>query len=288
MSVPQLFDRRLLRKRRDRIAEDFSSVRYLKDYVTAIVMERLSAINRTFNDVIDLGGGFEYPFSENTPNHTPHIISCDLSETFLKAQSSNNALVLDEEFLPFRECCSDLVLSTLSLHWVNDLPGTLAQIQRILKPDGLFMAAFLGGETLKELRDCLQAAELQLRGGVSPRFSPLISVRDAGALLQRAGFALPVVDHDLKTVTYPNFWDLLSDLKKMGETNCLYQRTGEFTSKSILDLACDLYHLKYGDTQGYIPATFDIIYMAGWAPHESQQKALKRGTAMKSLSEILT
>jgi SAM-dependent methyltransferase len=175
----------------------------------------------------------------------------------------------------------------MSLHWVNDLPGTLAQIRAALRPDGLFLAAMLGGETLHELRACLMEAELQESGGVSPRVSPFAELRDAGALLQRAGFALPVADRDRITVTYETPLKLLADLRGMGESNAVHERPRGFTKRSVLFRAAALYQERHGADDGRIPASFEVIYMHGWAPHQSQQQPLRPGSAAAPLAAAL-
>jgi SAM-dependent methyltransferase len=180
----------------------------------------------------------------------------------------------------------DLAMSVMALHWANDLPGTLVQVRRTLKPDGLLLAAFLGGETLFELRECLAAAEVEISGGISPRVSPFVDLRDAGGLLQRAGFALPVADQDRIAVTYESPVALMHDLRAMGETNALTQRRRSFTPRTVFARANEIYTEKYGD-DGRIRATFDVVYLTGWAPHESQQKPMRPGSATTRLAEAL-
>jgi SAM-dependent methyltransferase len=196
-------------------------------------------------------------------------------------------LVADEEALPFAAESFDLIISNLSLHWVNDLPGCLLQIRHALKEDGLFLASMFGGESLKELRQCLQDAELQEEGGASPRVSPFADLRDAGALLQRAGFALPVVDVDTLTVTYPNPIKLLTDLRGMGETNAVAARRKTFTRRGTLLKALALYEQRHADANGRIPATFQILTLTAWRPHESQQKPLAPGSGRTPLADAL-
>jgi SAM-dependent methyltransferase len=166
--------------------------------------------------------------------------------------------------LPFAPASLDLIVSALSLHWVNDFPGMLSQIHSVLKPGGLFLAAVWGGDTLIELRDCLQTAELELRGGVTPRLSPMIAIKDAGMLLQRAGFFAPVADHDRLSVTYPHPLALLHDLRKMGETNALYHRWANCTPRTIFARAFEIYQERYSLADGQIVATFDAVTMMGW------------------------
>ena len=197
------------------------------------------------------------------------------------------ALAADDEALPFADGAFDLVVSGLSLHWVNDLPGSLVQIRRSLRPDGLFLGALLGGDTLIELRHALVEAESEIEGGVSPRVSPFLDVREGGALLQRAGFALPVVDSDTITVTWPDALALMRDLRGMGEANSVIERKKGFTRRETLFVAAARYQERHGDADGRIPATFQVIYLTGWAPHENQQQALRPGAATARLADAL-
>lgn len=192
-----------------------------------------------------------------------------------------------DEILPLTEASADAAFSLLGLHWINDLPGTLVQIRRALKPDGLFLAALFGGDTLHELRDALMAAELEIEGGASPRVAPRVTLQDAGALMQRAGFALPVVDFDTITVTYADALALMRDLRGMGETNAVIERRKGFTRRDTLLRAAALYHERHADAQGRIPATFQVIWLHGWAPHHSQQQPMRPGSAQHRLAEAL-
>ncbi|MED5572758.1 MAG: methyltransferase domain-containing protein, partial [Pseudomonadota bacterium] len=242
---------------------------------------------RKFPLALDLGartGG--YGPVPGGPGGIEHVVSCELSERMAR-QIENSGVVCDPEFLPFAEGRFDLVYSNLELHWANDLPGCLLQITRSLKPDGLFLAAILGGNTLTELRDVLMAAELDVTGGASPRVSPFAELRDAGALLQRAGLALPVVDADEITVTYENLFRLLADLRGMGETNTVRERVRTATRRNIFLRAAELYLERYPAEDGRIRATFEIIFLHGWAPHASQQRALRPGSAKTSLADAL-
>ena len=196
-------------------------------------------------------------------------------------------VVADEEFLPFADESLNLVVSALSLHWVNDLPGALIQVNRALKPDGLFLAAILGGRTLQELRQVLMQAEMQLLNGAGLHVSPFADVRDAGSLLQRAGFALPVTDTEILTVDYPDMFALLKDLRGMGETNALIERQTTPIRRDILMRAAELYHELHSRPDGRVEATFEVIYLTGWAPHESQQKPLAPGSAKVRLADAL-
>lgn len=215
------------------------------------------------------------------------LIQADLSHAMAQ-RAGGLAATVDEEFLPFARESLDAVLSNLSLHWVNDLPGALLQIRHALKPDGLFLAAMLGGETLRELRHCLTQAEVEIEGGLSPRVSPFADSPDVGALLQRAGFALPVVDSEIITVRYETPLKLLADLRGMGETNAITERRKSFTRRSTLMRAMQIYMEEFGgDEDGRVPATFHVIWMHAWAPHESQQKPLRPGSATTRLADAL-
>ncbi len=284
----QIFDRAQVRRNRDRAAAgDFAAVDFLYREVAERLADRLLDIKRPFQSVLDLGchGG---EMAAAAPTY-PHYIQADLSFGMARRARRNgrDAVSADEEWLPFREESFDLVLSNLSLHWVNDLPGALIQINRSLKPDGLLLGALFGGETLKELRDCLTAAEIEICEGLSPRISPFADLRDAGGLLQRAGFALPVIDSDTITVTYDNALVLIKELQRMGEGNAVAERSRRPLRRSVLFRAAELYQQRYAAPDGRIPATFQIIYLHGWAPHESQQKPLRPGAARNRLAAAL-
>jgi NADH dehydrogenase [ubiquinone] 1 alpha subcomplex assembly factor 5 len=196
-------------------------------------------------------------------------------------------VVADEEFLPFASGGFDLILAAAGLHWVNDLPGALVQLRQALVADGFFLAALPGGDSLFELRRALMEAETALQGGVSPRISPMVGVRDAGSLLQRAGFALPVVDTDRLTVSYPDPMRLLADLRGAGETNSVRARRRTPATRALLMEACRLYREHFEEEDGRVPATVEIIYMTGWSPDQSQPKALRPGSAATRLADAL-
>ncbi len=246
--------------------------------------ERLGMINRTFSRAVYLGGR-SIPSMVIPEGKIGSAVVMDLCVPLVASKIP--AILADEEFFPFAQGSLDLVLSNMTLHAVNDLPGALIQIKRSLKPDGLFLAAMFGGETLHELRTCLMEAEMELRGGISPRVSPFADKQQAGALLQRAGYALPVVDSEILTVTYPNLLALMRDLRGMGEGNALAHRDKSFTGKRLLLRAEELYHKRYGEADGRLRASFEILFLIGWAPHESQQKPLRPGSAEQSLAEAL-
>jgi SAM-dependent methyltransferase len=288
-----VFDRTLVRRRRDRAARRFAEHSFLFEEVADRLADRLEDVRRGFPTALDLGS------HDGTLGRVlagrkgiERLVACDLSPAFARAAAEVTAGVAtavsaDEEFLPFAPESFDLVVSNLSLHWVNDLPGTLLQVRQVLKPDGFFCAAMLGGETLSELRRCLFEAEMTVSGGVSPRVSPYADVRDAGALLQRAGFALPVVDSDTLTVTYSDAFALMRDLRGMGETNAVLARRKDPARRELLFEAARRYAEIYAEPDGRIPATFQILYLAGWSPHESQQQPLKPGCGTVPLAEAL-
>ena len=286
-TTPEIFDRNALRVHRDRAAQKFGEYDFLVREIGARLSDRLLDMARTFPLALDLSartGG--YGPVPGGPGGIEHVVSCELSERMTR-QIENSGVVGDPEFLPFAEGRFDLVYSNLDLHWANDLPGCLLQITRSLKPDGLFLAAILGGNTLTELRDVLMAAELDVTGGASPRVSPFAELRDVGALLQRAGLALPVVDADEITVTYENLFKLLADLRGMGETNTVRERVRTATRRNIFLRAAELYLERYPAEDGRIRATFEIIFLHGWAPHDGQQRALRPGSAKTSLADAL-
>ncbi len=196
--------------------------------------------------------------------------------------------VCDDEVLPIEPGTHDLITSNLYLHTLNDLPGMLIQIRRTLKPNGLFIGAMMGGETLHELRHAMTQAEMDLRGGLSPRVAPFADKQQMGELMQRAGYALPVIDSDIITVTYRDFYKLLHDLRHMGENNMLAARSKSFTPRTLFSRTQEIYRDLYSDADGLIRATFEIIFVLGWAPHDSQPRPLKPGTAQVRLSDILS
>lgn len=286
-SAIEVFDRRLLRQRRDRAAKGVHGFDFLFTEVARRLMERLAIVKRAFPLVLDLGSAHGVLASQlqQRPG-TERVICMDTSFGMVR-QTPGTAVVADEELLPFRAGSLDAVVSNLNLHWVNDLPGALLQIRQALKPDGLFLAALPGGESLKELRTSLMEAELAVSGGASPRVSPFIDTHTMGALMQRAGFALPVVDSDIITVDYANPLRLMHDLRGMGASNATHHRLMRPTRRDVLLEAARLYHAKFADADGHVPATFEVVYAIGWAPHQSQQQPLKPGSATHRLADAL-
>ena len=283
----EIFDRRLVRQRRDQRAATFGGFDFLKAEVAVRMADRLLDISRQFPAALDLGchTGALGNLLAARPD-VQLLVSTDLSAR-MAAQAPGLRVSADEELLPFAEESFNLAVSALSLHWVNDLPGALIQVNRALKPDGLFLGAMLGGDTLTELRHAMMQAELAVEPGVAPRVSPFADIRDAGGLLQRAGFALPVADVERITVDYADAFKLMRDLQGMAETNAVLARHKAPLKRRTLVAAMEAYHDLYGRPDGRIPATFDIVYLTGWAPHESQQKPLAPGSAKMRLAQAL-
>ena len=287
---PRIFDRVLHRRRLDRAAPGFGAADFLKRRVADDLVERLDGINRRFGVALDLGardGTFGRALSDSpVAAKLDFLIQSDLSARMLGNTEGARAVV-DEEHLPFAPESLNLIVSSLALHWVNDLVGALIQIRLALVPDGLFIGAMLGGATLTELRRSLLAAETEISGGAGPRVSPFADAPDGGALLQRAGFALPVVDTDTVVVRYDHPLKLLADVRAMGETSVLFDRPRSPLSRAILNRACEIYRRDHGGADGRVPATFEILTLTGWAPHESQQKPMRPGSAKTRLADAL-
>lgn len=283
----KIFDRALAVARRQRVAAAAARVDFLLARIAEDFVERLSVTKRSFPVLVSLGA-YHGLVGERLAGHggVETVIQCEASSRLL-AQATGLRVQADEEALPFRNESIDLVVSALALHLVNDLPGALVQIRRALKPDGLFLGAVLGGETLTELRQSLLAAEEEIEGGASPRVAPFADVRDLGGLLQRAQFALPVTDAETVRVTYANPIALMRELRAMGAANAVLARRRTPLRRSTLVRACEIYHERFGLADGRIPATFEIMTMTGWAPHESQQKPLAPGSAQVSLTQVL-
>lgn len=286
-SDPHIFDRQLLTRRRDRVAGTATAHEFLLTRVAEDLLERLAVTRRRFPVVLDLGA-HHGPLGRRlraVPG-VETIIEAEASSRLL-AQCSSLKVRADEEALPFRDQSIDLVVSGLSLHLVNDLPGALVQIRRVLKPDGLLLAAVLGGATLTELRTALLQAEEEIEGGASPRVAPFADVRDLGALLQRAQFALPVVDAETVQVTYRDPLALMRELKAMGASNALLARRRVPLRRATLARALEVYRDRFGLPGGRIAATFEILTLTGWAPHESQPQPLQPGSAKMRLADAL-
>jgi NADH dehydrogenase [ubiquinone] 1 alpha subcomplex assembly factor 5 len=279
MSDPALgpFEPRLVRQRKRRARATFRDASFLHERVAADLADRLEAIPRPFPGVLALGGGGL--FSEEVrarPELSARIGA--ILETDLD--------LIDPEHLPFAPGSFELIVSPLALHWINDLPGALIQLRLALKPDGLLLASLFGGETLHELRLTLIEAESELTGGAGPRVSPFADLQDIAGLLQRAGFALPAADRDVVTVRYGEPMRLLADLRAMGETSALRERNPRALNRRTLARAFELYRERYSEDER-VRATFEILTATGWSPHESQQKALKPGSAKMRLADGL-
>ncbi len=265
-AAPILFDRALLRGRQDR-ARRGEPATFLLDRVTEDMADRLAAVTRDFSDAAEIW----------TPGESLQKPVADRFKSFRRIVPD------DTETLPLPPESIDLAISALAFQFVNDLPGVLAQIRRALRPDGLLLAAMIGGDTLTELRQAFAEAEAECEGGVSPHVAPFADLRDVGALLQRAGFALPVTDVDSLVVRYDNAFALMADLRRMGATNVMIERRRTPTRRATLLRMAEIYTKRFSDPDGRIRASFDIIWLSGWAPHESQPKPLRPGSAKASL-----
>lgn len=282
-----VFDRRSVRLHRDRAASSLHEHDFLVREIAHRLVERLDDIRRKFPVALDLGCRHGYLADDLARRGGVRtLVHCDLSPAMV-GRAGSPCLVADEEALPFAAGSFDLVVSLLNLHWVNDLPGALLQVRQVLKPDGLFLAAMFGGETLKELRRALAEAEIEGEGGLSPRTSPLADMRDAGNLLQRAGFTLPVADSETLVVSYADPLALLADLRGMGETNAVLERRKTVSRRATLFGALERYRQLYRDADNRVPATFQVIYLTAWAPDASQPRPLRPGSAAARLADAL-
>src|SRR5581483_6915579 len=286
---PHLFDRALHRRRLDRAAAGFAAAGFLKARAAEDLVQRLETVQRTFPLAVDLGardGAFARALAaSDAAAKVGQLIEADLSAAMLAGRRGAR-LVADEERLPFAPASLDLVVSALALHWANDLVGALIQIRQALKPDGLFLGALFGGATLTELRQAFTEAELETLGGAGPRVSPFLDAFDGAALLQRAGFALPVADVDRVTVRYDTPLALTADLRAMGETSVLAEGRRPLR-RDTLERALTLYAERFAEPGGRLPATFEIVTLTGWSPHESQQQPLRPGSAKARLADAL-
>ncbi len=284
-----LFDRRAWRAHRERAARQ-GLVDFLHAEIAERLVDRLDVVNREFAVALDLGardGALGRMLAAR--RGSVRVVAAEPALPFLvqaPLRHGGPLVAADPELLPFGAASFDLVVSNIVLHWVGDLPGALIQLRRVLRPDGLLLAAMFGGATLVELRTVLFEAQLAEEGGVSPMVSPAIELADAAALLQRAGFALPVADSEQITVSYPDMLALLRDLRGMGETNALAARRRGLR-RATLARAAALYAERFGDGAGRIPATFEILFLCGWAPHPDQPQPLPRGSATARLAAAL-
>jgi NADH dehydrogenase [ubiquinone] 1 alpha subcomplex assembly factor 5 len=270
--IQAIFNRSQHFQNRTRFSGALAQHDVLFNETAAGLVERLSFVRRNFQRILEVGQrhkGLSGLLLQEQPRR--HITQADFDA---------------EEKLLLPSGGFDLVISNLSLHWINDLPGALIQMRRALKPDGFFLATLLGGDTLHELRECLYEAEMEIRGGLSPRISPFMNIRDGGMLLQRAGFALPVAEREKFTFSYPDIFALMKEIRGMGEGNAAFTREKHFTPKKLFFRAQEIYRQRYPLEEG-IQATFEIMVLAGWTAHESQQQPLRPGTAEFSLAEAL-
>ncbi|PPD45346.1 MAG: SAM-dependent methyltransferase [Methylocystis sp.] len=274
---PQIFDRGLLQRRLRsalaRGAPDFLVARAADD-----LLDRLLTVKREFPRSLDLGAPVE---------HFSQAVLASGRAAPLRASRLGGNVIADEEALPFAPASFDLVVSGMALQWVNDLPGVFSQVRRVLAPDGLFVACLPGGASLVELRVALAQAEEEITGGASPRVSPFVDVRDMGALLQRAGFALPVADVDSFTLRYDSVLGLMRDLRAMGAANVLVKRAARPLRRDVLARTAQIYAEQFSDPDGRVRASFEIVWISGWAPHESQQKPAKPGSATVRLADAV-
>jgi SAM-dependent methyltransferase len=283
--APTLFDRRLLRTRRER-ARALGPATFLIDRVAEELAERVSAVLRLFERAVDLGTPTDAVAQALIASGKVGTIITAAPDAAWRAVPPLR-VAADEEALPFADGSLDLVVSALALQLVNDLPGALIQIRRALKADGLLLAALIGGESLNELREAFAQAESEIEGGISPRLAPFADLREFGVLLQRAGFALPVIDSDRLTVRYQSVLALMHDLRRMGATNVLSERRRAPLKRATLARMAKIYAQRFADADGRLRASFEIVWLLGWAPHESQQKPLKPGSAIRRLADAL-
>ncbi len=278
-----IFDRDLIRRNKERSAVNFHDHDFLFKWSRNELSDRISDINRSFDNALQIGyrGGLTSEYHDKIGN----IVTIDMVGK--PTNFSGNYIQASEEFLPIAPKTMELALSNLSLHTVNDLPGSLLQIKNCLKDDGLFIASIFGGETLYELRKIMSDVEIELYGGISPRIAPFADKLQIGELLGRAGFALPVVDSDIITVTYDNIFKLLHDIRGMGEGNAILARNKTPLGKEFFMRVAQKYAEEFSEDDGRIVASFEVIFMLGWTPHSSQQKPLKRGSAEYSLADVL-
>ena len=281
-----IFDRRALRRHRERAARQ-RRAEFLLEEASERLAQRLEDVTHRFPRALALGArGGILARALAGRGGIESLVEMEEGPGLLPA-GARGALIAEAEALPFAPGSFDLVVSALTLHWTNDLPGALLQLRHALRPDGMLLAALFGGETLTELRAAFLEAELELEGGASPRVAPMADARDLAGLLQRAGFALPVVDSDRLTVTYGNAFALMADLRAMGETNALRERRRGFTRRQTLLRMAELYRERHAGADGRIPASFEIVTLTAWAPHASQPKPLRPGSATTRLADAL-
>ena len=281
-----IFERERIRRNRNRAAPHLASHGFLFDWAGTQIADRLHDIKKDFPLALlgGLRGGETFSNRLIGTGKIKTLIGMDVADLLTTATKNFCA---DEEFLPLADQSLDLFINMMGLHSTNDLPGTLIQIRRALKPDGLFLAAMLGGESLRELRQSLMATEMELKGGASPRIFPFADKPQMGNLMQRAGFALPVIDSEILTVTYPDIFALMKDLRLMGEGNAILARDKKYPGRDFFFRAHEYYQSHFSGPDGRLQASFEIIFLIGWSPHASQQQPLRPGTAKTRLADAL-
>ena len=290
-SQPQLIDPAAVARQRDRAADRFDDVDFLKSAVSDRIMDRIDMIRRDLPSVLEAGC--------HTGTLTAQLLAHPkITSVTAFDPSPRMAAITAERYgietcaapleeIPFEDRRFDAVVSSFVLHWSNDLPGTLIQLARRLNPDWVLLVALAGGETLSALRNCLASAESEVTGGMAPRVLPMGDIRDMGGLIGRAGLTMPVADSDTLTVTYPHIFKLMAELRAMGEGNAITDRLPYPTSRRVFMRAAEIYHQEYGDADGRLPVDFEIITLTGWSPDESQPKPLKPGSAETRLAAAL-
>jgi len=271
----EIFNRIVLRQHLQR-AENSGTDNFIWRHCGQALQDRLLDIKRGFDKVVEISAA-------------PYVLTPDFLQRkpIAKTLHVKPLQQVDEEFWPYAHHSLNAVIALGNLHWVNDLPGTLLQFKHSLRPDGLFLAAFVGGESLRELRTTLAQVEMELYGGISPRVSPFVTLPDMAALMQRAQFALPVVDNEMITVTYPDLFKMIADLRGMGQTNAIAKQNRKILRRDFWVRANDYYRTHFADQQGRLKATIEIIYALGWAPAASQPQPLPRGSATVELGDFL-
>ncbi len=286
MSI-DIFDREVLCMQRERYAGEAEKYDFLLRRVAEDIVDRLQAVTRNFPLALEVGAHHGV-VGQQLLGHKiiRDLVSIDDCAPLLK-QCSGTKVLGNLEVLPFKNETFDLVFSAMSLQFINDLPGLLLQVRKALKPDGLFVGVMPGGRTLFELREAFSIAEEEIEGGVSPRVAPFVDVRDGGALLQRAGFSLPVSDVDLVEISYETPFHLIKELQKMGGSNILHTRSRKPLRRATMMRMAEIYQKKFAGADGRVPATFEFLSLTGWCPHESQQKPLSPGSAKTRLADVL-
>lgn len=287
MNSPILFDTDALHRQRRRRAPGLKADAFLLDEVAARLVDRLDDVRYAFDAVLDLGsrhGALGRAVLARRPE--THLVSADPAPS-LVADAPGERVASGLELLPFADARFDAVLSALSLHAVNDLPGTLVQLRRALRPDGLLLVAFAGGETLTELRQALMLAEAEVTGGASPRVMPFVDVRDLGDLLRRTGFVLPVADVDRLTLTYADAFALVQELRRAGEANVLRERTQRPLRRDVLVRMAEIYRERFADPRGRLRVTVDVLFATAWSPGPNQPQPAKRGSGMVNLADAM-